>query len=193
MEQKALEQMVLEQKARITEMEKSSKKKPETPAVDLNRVENLITSMERVNGSNIESSKLLHKAIEEARKPVVNRNIHDINMNNKPTAFLVVGLVVAAVFLGLTAYRALQPNISEEDNDLKYRYIKMKGEATPADIAELETFFGDNRTNRTVKALRTKVETFEEAVCKQALADEQARLNQLESQRQKEKAESVKE
>ncbi len=193
MEQKALEQMVLEQNKRITEMEKSSKKKPETPTVDLNRVETLITSMERVNGSNIEGSKLLHKAIEEARKPVVNRNIHDINMNNKPTAFLVVGLVVAAAFLGLTTYKALQPNISVEDNDLKYRYIKMKGEATTADIAELEIFFGEGRTNRTVKTLRTKVETFEEAVRKKALADEQARLNQLESERQESKARSVQE
>ncbi len=147
--------------------------------------------MEQMTTSNAEQSAVLKRTIEEARKPVVNRNIHEVNMNSTRTFYLVIALVLAVIFLGITAHRALLPNVSEQDNDLKYRYIKMQGEATPAIIAEIEEFFGRDRNPKAVKALRKKIETFEEAVRKQAYADEQARLNKLESERQESKARSL--
>ena len=39
------------------------------------------------------------------------------------------------------------------DNDLKYRYIKMKGEATPNEISELENIFELNRDNAGIEQI----------------------------------------
>lgn len=60
------------------------------------------------------------------------------------------------------------------DNDLKYRYIKMKGEATPNEISELENIFELNRDNVRIGMVREDVEAYEDAVRKQARLKEQA-------------------
>ncbi len=51
MEQKALEEMVLEQKKRISEIEKMAKNKSNAPSVDMERIEKLIASVEQVGTS----------------------------------------------------------------------------------------------------------------------------------------------
>lgn len=45
------------------------------------------------------------------------------------------------VLLCTMLYWSAKPNYDRIDNDLKYRYIKMKSEATPERIAELEEIF----------------------------------------------------
>ncbi len=47
-------------------------------------------------------------------------------------------------------------NYDRIDNDLKYRYIKMKGEATPEHIAELEEIFALNRENVKIRKVYYK-------------------------------------
>lgn len=42
----------------------------------------------------------------------------------------------------------------QADNDLKYRYVKMKGEATPEQLVELENLFGPNRDNERIRLIR---------------------------------------
>lgn len=68
----------------------------------------------------------------------------------------------------------------------------MQGEATPAMIGEIEGFFGRDRNPKAVNALRKKIETFEEAVRKQAIAIEQARLAEEEAKRLDERAVELK-
>lgn len=51
------------------------------------------------------------------------------------------------MILSSALYFATRPNHDRIDNDLKYRYIKMKGDATPDRIAELEELFELNRDN----------------------------------------------
>lgn len=48
------------------------------------------------------------------------------------------GMMSTIVLLCTMLYWTAKPNYDRIDNDLKYRYIKMKGEATPERIAELE-------------------------------------------------------
>ena len=50
------------------------------------------------------------------------------------------------------------------DNDLKYRYIKMKGEATPDRIAELEEIFELNRDNTKIRRMKNDVEEYERTI-----------------------------
>lgn len=47
-------------------------------------------------------------------------------------------MMATIVLLCTMLYWTAKPNCDRIDNDLKYRYIKMKGEATPDRIAELE-------------------------------------------------------
>lgn len=55
--------------------------------------------------------------------------------------------MTAIVLLCTMLYWTAKPNYDRTDNDLKYRYIKMKNEATPERIAELEEIFKQNRDN----------------------------------------------
>ena len=63
---------------------------------------------------------------------------------------------VVAVILSLLALNAWQfkRNRSISDNDLKYRYVKMKGEATPERLLEMEAIFGPNRDPEKIRQIR---------------------------------------
>jgi hypothetical protein len=75
---------------------------------------------------------------------------------------------------------------------LKYRYIKMKGDASAEQIATLEDIFEHNRDNQKIEQMREDVETYEEAVLKQAALAEQARLKEQAAKEQESKAKSIK-
>lgn len=76
--------------------------------------------------------------------------------------------------LSVVFYLGKRPDYDRMDNDLKYRYIKMKGEATPNEISELENIFELNRDNVRIGMVREDVEAYEDAVRKQARLKEQA-------------------
>ena len=85
-----------------------------------------------------------------------------------------------------------KPNQDRIDNDLKYRYIKMKGDASAEQIATLEDIFELNRDNQKIEQMREDVETYEEAVRKQVTLAEQARLKEQAAKEQESKAKSIK-
>ncbi len=89
-------------------------------------------------------------------------------------------------------YHLSRPNVQKEDNDLKYRYIKMKGEVSPKQIVELEDIFELNRDNAKIKQMREDVEAYEDAVRKQAALAEQARLKEQAAKELDNKAKSIK-
>lgn len=61
---------------------------------------------------------------------------------------------ISCVILSSALYLATRPNYDRIDNDLKYRYIKMKGEALPERIAELEELFELNRDNTKIHQMK---------------------------------------
>ena len=89
-------------------------------------------------------------------------------------------------------YFESQRNKDEEDDSLKYRYIKMKSNASAEQIATLEDIFELNRNTESIEQMREDVETYEEAVRKQAALAEQARLKEQAAKEQESKAKSIK-
>lgn len=83
-------------------------------------------------------------------------------------------------------------NSQLKDNDLKYRYINMQGEANPKNLLKLETIFTYNRNNDSIAVIRKRVETYERLVRKQAENIERARLNAKEAERLEREVESLK-
>ena len=80
----------------------------------------------------------------------------------------------------------------QADNDLKYRYVKMKGETTPEQLVELENLFGPNRDNEQIEQMREDVEAYEETVQRQAALTEQARMKEQAARELDSKAKSIK-
>lgn len=62
-------------------------------------------------------------------------------IESKGVFWAMMGMMTAIVLLCTVLYWTAKPNYDRIDNDLKYRYIKMKGEAKPEHIAELEEVF----------------------------------------------------
>ena len=103
-------------------------------------------------------------------------------------------VIETMLILGLFTWIIIseKPNQDRIDNDLKYRYIKMKGDASAEQIATLEDIFELNRNTEAIEQMREDVETYEEAVRKQAALAEQARLKEQAAREQESKAKSIK-
>ena len=139
-----------------------------------------------------EVKKLVQKLKETIEDGVHNFKHHRIGFE---TPFVCWTIVIETVLiLGLFTWIIIseKPNQDRIDNDLKYRYIKMKGDASAEQIATLEDIFELNRDNQKIEQMREDVETYEEAVCKQAALAEQARLKEQAAREQESKAKSIK-
>lgn len=108
-----------------------------------------------------------------------------------PTSTLGMALLfsLSAITLALAIWvNSLKDQMSTlSDNDLKYRYIQMTGNATVDDLATMDTLFYFNRNSRKIRELRKQVEGFEENVKQRAkLIEQEERLKreryEIESQ-----------
>ncbi|MFR9543685.1 MAG: hypothetical protein SNH27_16765 [Rikenellaceae bacterium] len=160
--------------------------------IDYSKIDDLYDKMEQNNTTSTEQIELLKKTIAEANKPKIKENKYTLDITSKSGFLLFAGLFAAVILLAVTTNKALTPDYDQRDNDLKYRYIRMKGEATPKAIFELENIFEINRDGNKINQMLDDVEQFEIAVEKKALADEQARLQNLESERFNKEANELK-
>lgn len=101
-------------------------------------------------------------------------------------------MFAAIVSLSVALYFSMRTDNIQADNDLKYRYVKMKGETTPEQLVELENIFGPNRDNERIRLIREDVEAYEEAVQRQAALTEQARMKEQAARELDSKAKSIK-
>jgi len=139
-----------------------------------------------------EVKALVHKLKTTIEDGVHNFKHHKIGFE---TPFVCWTIVIETVLiLGLFTWIIIseKPNQDRIDNDLKYRYIKMKGDASAEQIATLEEIFELNRNTEAIEQMREDVETYEEAVRKQAALAEQARLKEQAAKEQESKAKSIK-
>lgn len=94
--------------------------------------------------------------------------------------------------MSIALWDARQPNLQRNDNDLKYRYMKMKGDISPELIVELEEIFTINRDAERIKQMRNDVEKYEQTILRQAALIEQARLKAQEAEQLDAQSKSIK-
>ncbi len=176
----------------IEELTKLVKQSSKSPQIDLSKVETLTVMMQSSIDQTADNIAQLKEAIEEARKPVIRDRRITIDIVSKEAVFIFIGMVIIITGLSAWLYFATRPNYDRIDNDLKYRYIKMKGEATPQRISELEDLFEINRDNAKIRQMSKDVEDYERAVKEKATLDEQARLRQQEAEKLNHEAEIIK-
>lgn len=137
------------------------------------------------------------KSLVQKLKTTIEDGVHNFKHHRigfeTPFVFWTIVIETALIF-GLFTWIIIseKPNQREEDNDLKYRYIKMKGDASAEQIATLEDIFELNRNTEAIEQMREDVETYEEAVRKQAALAEQARLKEQAAKEQESKAKFIK-
>ena len=137
------------------------------------------------------------KSLVQKLKTTIEDGVHNFKHHRigfeTPFVFWTIVIETALIF-GMFTWIIIsgKPNQREEDNDLKYRYIKMKGEATPNEISELENIFELNRDNAGIEQIREDVEAYEDAVRKQAALTEQVRLKEQAAKELDSKAKSIK-
>lgn len=137
------------------------------------------------------------KTLVQKLKTTIEDGVHNFKHHRIgfETPFVIWTIVIeTALILGLFTWNIVleKPNQDRIDNALKYRYIKMKGDASAEQIATLEEIFELNRNNEAIEQMREDVETYEEAVRKQAALAEQARLKEQAAKEQENKAKSIK-
>ncbi len=103
-----------------------------------------------------------------------------------------IGMMTAIVLLSTMLYWTAKPNYDRIDNDLKYRYLKMKGEATPDRITKLEEIFELHRDNAKIREMKKDIEEYERTIQRKVQLEEQARRKEREAERLNENAARLK-
>lgn len=117
---------------------------------------------------------------------------HSISIDTPYIFWTLIILVTYSIVVSVAFCLGKQLDNDCSDNDLKYRYIKMKGEASPGQIGELENLFELNRDEAGIEQIREDVEAYEDAVRQQAALAEQARLKEQAAKELENKATSIK-
>ena len=156
----------------------------------------VLNSLEEIKAKQQEESdkvkKMFRETNENIESGIANAKHLRISIDEPHVLITFVIMSAAIAVLSVALYLAKRPNYERIDNDLKYRYIKMKGDASAEQIATLEDVFELNRDNQKIEQMREDVETYEEAVRKQAALAEQARLKEQAAKEQETKAKSIK-
>jgi hypothetical protein len=140
------------------------------------KIETLTTKLDRID--------------EKLDRPLKHHHTIDF-MGNWALIALVVA--VGVLFVSLWINHNQRQTIGQfRDNDLKYRYIQMRGEATPNDILQLREVFEFNRNPDNIKLIRRQVERYEQLIQQQAENEARAKLNDEQAKQLKQEAETVK-
>ncbi len=149
---------------------------PALPPEDGEKIETLTEKLDRVD--------------EKLNLPLKHHHTIDFMSN---WALIALILAVGALFASLWIIDNQRKTLAGfRDNDLKYRYIQMRGEATPNDILQLRETFEFNRNPDNIKLIRRQVERYEQLIQQQVENEARAKLNDEHAKQLKQEAETVK-
>ena len=156
----------------------------------------LTERLESIEQSNIKVQvgiDSLQASVESIEIPVelpqrIVQNRISLAIESKGVFWAMIGMMTAIVLLCTMLYWTAKPNYDRIDNDLKYRYLKMKGEATPDRIAELEEIFELHRDNAKIREMKRDVKEYEQTIRRKVQLEEQARLKEWEAEKLDNKA-----
>ena len=106
------------------------------------------------------------------------RHTYTLDIKSSKT-FLTMFAMLGGIFLQIAViYQIARSNQQLAANDLKYRYVKMRGEIKEKELMELETIFRDEQHTAIRDTVRNQVEWYEEAVRRRAEQLEQASIKE---------------
>ena len=130
--------------------------------------------------------------IPEELPPRIVQHRFALSLDATRNFWLFMSMFVVIVVLSVGLYLKWRPDRGRYDNDLKYRYVLMKGEASPKRLSELEELFEVERNQRRIDSMRRDVKKYEMLVRRRAALDEQARLKAQEAEQLKRDAAKLK-
>lgn len=136
--------------------------------------------------------KVAELEIPEELPPRMVQHRFSFSLDATRNFWLFMSMFVVIIVLSVGLYLEWRPDRSRYDNDLKYRYVLMKGEASPKRLSELEELFEVERDQRRIDSMRMDVEKYERLVRRRAALDEQAWLKSQEAERLKRDAARLK-
>ncbi len=129
--------------------------------------------------------KVAEMEIPEELPPRMVQHRFSVSLDATRNFWLFMSMFVVIVVLSVGLYLEWRPDRGRYDNNLKYRYVLMKGEASPKRLSELEELFEVERNQRRIDSMRRDVEKYERLVRRKAALDEQARLKAQEAEQLK--------
>lgn len=162
-------------------------------------VAGLETVFEKLDGWNAEKRETL-QAIEakidevgkEGRTVIRKEHVFSLDFKNSKMVITLCCMGLVLLFSLVGNFWQMRQNGQLSDNDLKYRHIKMYGEANQEKLMDLETVFTYQRDEEQIALIREQVETYERLVKEQAEKTERARLNTSQANELHKQAESIK-
>ena len=136
--------------------------------------------------------KVAELEIPEELPPRMVQHRFALSLDAMRNFWLFMSMFVVIVVLSVGLYLEWRPDRGRYDNDLKYRYVLMKGEASSKRLSELEELFETERDQRRIDSMRRDVEKYERLVRRRAALDEQARLKAQEAEQLKRDAAKLK-
>lgn len=109
----------------------------------------------------------LQQVIKEQQKPVEYKNYSifaSVQLAERMLLLLVCGLVMVSCWFFAMGANRLQ---TASDYDLRYRYLRMQGEATSKDFAHLDSLFITHRNPQAIQQIQQKVVNYEQALKRQ--------------------------
>ena len=110
----------------------------------------------------------LHELISKQQKPVEYKNYSlfaSVQLAERMLLLLVCGLVMISCWFFSMGANQLQ---TAYDYDLRYRYLRMQGKATPVDLAHLDSIFVTHCNRKAIQQMQQKVIDYEQALQRQA-------------------------
>lgn len=136
--------------------------------------------------------KVAEMEIPEELPPRIVLHRFALSLDATRNFWLFMSMFVVIVVQSVGLYLEWRLDRGRYDNDLKYRYVLMKGEASPKRLSELEELFETERDQRRIDSMRRDVEEYERLVRRRAALDEQARLKAQEAEQLKRDAAKLK-
>lgn len=113
-----------------------------------------------------------------AKQPSIVKNQYIIDFKSSKAVIAIIFLSLGLFCSLFGNYNQYQENSKLADNDLKYRFVKMKNGILPNEITRLENFFYYADSAYVVKNIRKSVINYEHRVQEQARKQEQKKQNE---------------
>ena len=154
-------------------------------------LQQLVGRLEVIDKENRQTHTLIEQvgqAVEASARPDAlpvqeHRHTYTLDIKSSKTALVIFVMVVIIVLLIGFIYQVSVSNQQLTMNDLKYRYVKMRGEIKEKELTELETVFQDKQYKAVRDTVRNQVEHYEDAVRRRAKQLERATVKERKAKK----------